>query len=86
MPGPLAGHRLRSDGVRRGVTSACAAPGTGRSGEWPAGAAAWRPGTGRVIGAGFAATLASAQGGDHAAFACLIRDMQPALPGTRARA
>jgi len=43
-----------------------------------------RRGTGRadtrpVIGAGFGVTLASAQGGDEMAFACLFRDVQPAL-------
>ena len=43
-----------------------------------------RRGTGRadtrpVIGAAFGVTLASAQGGDETAFACLYRDIQPAL-------
>lgn len=43
-----------------------------------------RRGTGRadtrpVIGAAFGVTLASAQGGDEIAFACLFRDVQPAL-------
>ena len=43
-----------------------------------------RCGTGRadtrpVIGAAFSVTLASAQGGDEMAFACLFRDVQPAL-------
>jgi RNA polymerase sigma-70 factor (ECF subfamily) len=43
-----------------------------------------RRGTGRldtrpVIGAAFGVTLASAQGGDETAFACLFRDIQPAL-------
>ena len=43
-----------------------------------------RRGTGRadtrpVIGAAFGVTLASAQGGDETAFACLFRDVQPAL-------
>ena len=32
-----------------------------------------------MIGAGFSLTLASAQGGDEIAFACLFRDVQPAL-------
>jgi RNA polymerase sigma-70 factor (ECF subfamily) len=32
-----------------------------------------------VIGAAFGVTLARAQGGDEAAFACLFRDVQPAL-------
>jgi RNA polymerase sigma-70 factor (ECF subfamily) len=32
-----------------------------------------------VIGAGFSLTLASAQRGDEIAFACLFRDVQPAL-------
>jgi RNA polymerase sigma-70 factor, ECF subfamily len=32
-----------------------------------------------VIGAAFSVTLASAQGGDDIAFACLFRDVQPAL-------
>jgi RNA polymerase sigma-70 factor, ECF subfamily len=32
-----------------------------------------------VIGAAFGVTLAGAQGGDEAAFACLYRDAQPAL-------
>jgi RNA polymerase sigma-70 factor (ECF subfamily) len=32
-----------------------------------------------VIGAAFGVTLASAQGGDEIAFACLFRDAQPAL-------
>jgi RNA polymerase sigma-70 factor, ECF subfamily len=32
-----------------------------------------------VIGAAFSVTLASAQGGDDKAFACLFRDVQPAL-------
>jgi RNA polymerase sigma-70 factor, ECF subfamily len=32
-----------------------------------------------VIGAAFSVTLASAQGGDETAFACLFRDAQPAL-------
>jgi RNA polymerase sigma-70 factor, ECF subfamily len=35
--------------------------------------------TGRVIGAAFGATLASAQNGDETAFACIFRDVQPAL-------
>jgi RNA polymerase sigma-70 factor (ECF subfamily) len=34
-----------------------------------------------VIGAGFGAVLAGAQGGDEAAFACLFRGVQPALLG-----
>ena len=43
-----------------------------------------RRGTGRadtrpVIGAAFGVTLASAQGGDETAFACLFRDIQPTL-------
>lgn len=37
------------------------------------------PDTGRVIGATFRATLAKAQNGDEAAFACIFRDVQPAL-------
>jgi hypothetical protein len=32
-----------------------------------------------VIGAAFGAMLAEAQGDDEAAFACLFRDVQPAL-------
>ena len=32
-----------------------------------------------MIGAAFSVTLASAQGGDDTAFACLFRDVQPAL-------
>jgi len=32
-----------------------------------------------VIGAAFSVTLASAQGGDESAFACLFRDVHPAL-------
>ena len=32
-----------------------------------------------MIGAAFSVTLASAQGGDEIAFACLFRDVQPAL-------
>ena len=32
-----------------------------------------------MIGAAFSITLASAQGGDETAFACLFRDVQPAL-------
>ena len=32
-----------------------------------------------MIGAAFSVTLASAQGGDEVAFACLFRDVQPAL-------
>ena len=32
-----------------------------------------------MIGAAFSITLASAQGGDETAFACLFRDLQPAL-------
>ena len=40
---------------------------------------AGRPGTGPVIGAAFGVTLARAQGGDETAFACLFRDVQPAL-------
>jgi RNA polymerase sigma-70 factor (ECF subfamily) len=32
-----------------------------------------------VIGAAFSVTLASAQGGDETAFACLFRDVQPTL-------
>jgi RNA polymerase sigma-70 factor, ECF subfamily len=32
-----------------------------------------------MIGAAFSVTLASAQGGDEMAFACLFRDVQPAL-------
>jgi hypothetical protein len=35
--------------------------------------------TGPVIGAAFGAMLAEAQGDDEAAFACLFRDVQPAL-------
>jgi RNA polymerase sigma-70 factor, ECF subfamily len=38
-----------------------------------------RPDTRPVIGAAFSVTLASAQGGDETAFACLYRDNQPAL-------
>ena len=38
-----------------------------------------RPILGRVIGAAFGATLARAQNGDEAAFACIFRDVQPAL-------
>jgi RNA polymerase sigma-70 factor (ECF subfamily) len=38
-----------------------------------------RADTGPVIGAAFGVTLASAQGGDETAFACLFRDVQPAL-------
>jgi RNA polymerase sigma-70 factor (ECF subfamily) len=38
-----------------------------------------RPDTRPVIGAAFAVTLARAQGGDESAFACLFRDVQPAL-------
>jgi RNA polymerase sigma-70 factor, ECF subfamily len=38
-----------------------------------------RPDTGPVIGAAFGVTLARAQGGDETAFACLFRDVQPAL-------
>ena len=38
-----------------------------------------RADTGPVIGAAFGVTLASAQGGDEMAFACLFRDVQPAL-------
>ena len=38
-----------------------------------------RADTGPVIGAAFGVTLASAQGGDEIAFACLFRDVQPAL-------
>ena len=38
-----------------------------------------RADTGRVIGAAFGTTLAEAQDGDEAAFACLFRDLQPAL-------
>jgi RNA polymerase sigma-70 factor (ECF subfamily) len=40
---------------------------------------AGRADTRSVIGAGFSLTLASAQGGDEIAFACLFRDVQPAL-------
>jgi len=40
--------------------------------------AGW-PDTRPVIGAAFSVTLASAQGGDEIAFACLFRDVQPAL-------
>jgi len=40
-----------------------------------------RADTGAVIGAAFGATLAGAQGGDEAAFACLFRAVQPALLG-----
>ena len=32
-----------------------------------------------MIGAAFSVTLTSAQGGDETAFACLFRDVQPAL-------
>jgi len=35
--------------------------------------------TGPVIGAAFGVSLAEAQGGDEDAFACLFRDVQPAL-------
>jgi RNA polymerase sigma-70 factor, ECF subfamily len=38
-----------------------------------------RPDTRPVIGAAFGVTLASAQGGDETAFACLFRDIQPTL-------
>ena len=38
-----------------------------------------RADTGPMIGAAFGATLADAQRGDEAAFACLFRDVQPAL-------
>jgi RNA polymerase sigma-70 factor (ECF subfamily) len=38
-----------------------------------------RPDTRPVIGAAFSITLASAQGGDEIAFACLFRDVQPVL-------
>src|SRR6266487_1168486 len=38
-----------------------------------------RADTGRVIGAAFGARLAEAQRGDEVAFACLFRDVQPAL-------
>ena len=38
-----------------------------------------RPDTRPVIGAAFGVTLARAQGGDESAFACLFRDVQPAL-------
>ncbi len=38
-----------------------------------------RSDTGQVIGAAFEARLAEAQGGDEEAFACLFRDVQPAL-------
>src|SRR5260370_71684 len=38
-----------------------------------------RPDTGPVIGAAFGVTLARAQAGDEAAFACIFRDVQPAL-------
>jgi RNA polymerase sigma-70 factor (ECF subfamily) len=37
------------------------------------------PDTGPVIGAAFGVRLAEAQGGDEDAFACLFRDVQPAL-------
>ena len=40
---------------------------------------AGRPDTGPVIGAAFGVTLARAQGGDETAFACIFRDVQPAL-------
>src|SRR5579863_141 len=40
---------------------------------------AGRADTRPVIGAAFSVTLASAQGGDESAFACLFRDIQPAL-------
>src|SRR5580693_7114439 len=40
---------------------------------------AGRADTGSVIGAAFSVTLTSAQGGDETAFACLFRDVQPAL-------
>jgi hypothetical protein len=38
-----------------------------------------RPDTEPVIGAAFGVTLARAQGSDGTAFACLFRDVQPAL-------
>src|SRR5260370_31003272 len=38
-----------------------------------------RPDTGSVIGEAFGVTLARAQAGDEAAFACIFRDVQPAL-------
>jgi RNA polymerase sigma-70 factor, ECF subfamily len=38
-----------------------------------------RADTGQMIGAAFQATLTDAQKGDEAAFACLFRDVQPAL-------
>jgi RNA polymerase sigma-70 factor (ECF subfamily) len=45
----------------------------------PAAAGGPRADTGPVIGAAFGVRLADAQGGDEAAFACLFRDVQPAL-------
>src|SRR5712691_2322348 len=45
----------------------------------PAAAGGLRADTGPVIGAAFGTRLAEAQGGDEAAFACLFRDVQPAL-------
>jgi RNA polymerase sigma-70 factor (ECF subfamily) len=45
----------------------------------PAAAGGLRADTGPVIGAAFGTRLTEAQGGDEAAFACLFRDVQPAL-------
>ena len=39
----------------------------------------WPADTCSVIGAAFGAELARAQNGDEAAFACIFRDVQPAL-------
>src|SRR6266851_4395795 len=45
----------------------------------PAAAGGLRADTGPVIGEAFGVTLARAQAGDEAAFACIFRDVQPAL-------
>jgi RNA polymerase sigma-70 factor, ECF subfamily len=45
----------------------------------PGAAGVLRADTGLVIGAAFGARLAEAQGGNEEAFACLFRDVQPAL-------
>jgi RNA polymerase sigma-70 factor (ECF subfamily) len=45
----------------------------------PAAASGMPADTGPMIGAAFHATLAEAQRGEEAAFACLFRDVQPAL-------
>jgi Sigma-70 region 2 len=71
----------RSAGACPGVTGAGVTVMAECAWQWWFGLrrAVCRADTGPVIGALFGARLAEAQSGDEAAFACLFRDVQPAL-------